>query len=87
MYKRQGQGHALLIIDDLSVDVLGRAENIQTRTSSSAADFAADTAVTAQTSDVLISLIDHNVSPLLLFTLAGFAFLADDILALSLIHI
>ena len=76
-----GQGHALLIIDDLSVDVLGRAENIQTGTSSSAADLAADTTVAAQTSNVLISLVDHNVSPLLLFTLAGFAFLADDILA------
>ena len=76
-----GQGHALLIIDDLSVDVLGRAENIQTGTSSSAADLAADTTVAAQTSNVLISLVDHNVSPLLLFTLAGFAFLTDDILA------
>ena len=61
--------------------MLGRAENIQTGTSSSAADLAADTTVAAQTSNVLISLVDHNVSPLLLFTLAGFAFLADDILA------
>ena len=61
--------------------MLGRAENIQTGTSSSAADLAADTTVAAQTSNVLIILVDHNVSPLLLFTLAGFAFLADDILA------
>ena len=61
--------------------MLGRAENIQTGTSSSAADLAADTTVAAQTSNVLISLVDHNVSPLLLFTLAGFAFLTDDKLA------
>src|SRR5699024_985432 len=76
-----GQGNALRVVDDLGVDVLGRAENIQTGTLGGAADLAADTAVTAKTSFVLISLIDHNVSPLLLFALAGFAFRADDILA------
>src|SRR5699024_5641557 len=78
---RAGQGDTLGIIDNLGVDVLGRAENIQTGTLGGAADLAADAAVTAKTSFVLISLVDHNVSPLLLFTLAGFAFLADDILA------
>src|SRR5699024_1827896 len=62
-----GQGNALRVVDDLGVDVLGRAENIQTGTLGGAADLAADTAVTAKTSFVLISLIDHNVSPLLLF--------------------
>jgi hypothetical protein len=75
------QRNTSFIVDHLAVDVLGRAENIQTRTLGSAADLAADAAVTAKTSFVLISLIDHNVSPLLLFALAGFAFLTDDKLA------
>ena len=60
---------------------LAERKNIQARALSGAADLAADAAVTAKTSFVLISLIDHNASPLLLFAFTGFAFLADDILA------
>ena len=56
VYKRQHQGHALLIIDDLSVNVLGGAESIQARTCCGAADLVANAAMTTKTSSVLVDL-------------------------------
>ena len=76
------QGHALLIIDDLSVNVLGGAENIQTGTCCGAADLVTNAAMTTKTSFVLVDLLNHCLSLLTLFlALAGLAFFVLDNLA------
>src|SRR5699024_1587574 len=80
---RRHQSHALFIVNDLSVNVLGGAENIQARTSGGAADLAANAAMTTKTGFVLVDLLNHCLSLLTLFlALAGFAFLVLDDLAL-----
>ena len=47
------------IINDLGVDVFGRAKHIQAGALCSAGNFAAHTAVAAQSGSVLVSLVHH----------------------------
>src|SRR5690606_29016689 len=69
--RSRSDGHAALVIDDLSIDLLGRAENRQTRTS--VGGFADRTAHTSLAAIFSAFLVSHDASSLLLL-----AFLAED---------
>ena len=54
-----GQRYAGYIVDQLGIDVLCGAENIQAGTSRSAADFLADSGVSFQPGSIFIRLFHH----------------------------